>query len=48
VGPDGTTIPGDPGTEDELGEALITRDEGRRIIGLSTDQNILIQRPEES
>lgn len=31
---------------DETGEALITRDEARRIIGLSTDQQALIESPE--
>jgi hypothetical protein len=33
-------------TEDEAGEALLTRDEARSIIGLSTDQNALIERPQ--
>lgn len=32
--------------EDETGEALLTRDEARRIIGLSTDQNALVERPD--
>lgn len=37
-----------PGTEDETGEALITLPEARRIIGLSTDSQVLIKRPEDN
>lgn len=47
--PDGTTIPGQPGKPGKaavLAEPLLTRDEARRIIGLSTDQNVLSQTPE--
>lgn len=35
-----------PAVEDETGDPLITRDEARRIIGLSTDQQALIEQPE--
>jgi hypothetical protein len=35
-----------PGIAPTLGEPLITRDEARRIIGLSTDQQALIERPD--
>lgn len=33
-------------TEDVTDEALITRDEAREIIGLSTDQQVLIEKPD--
>jgi uncharacterized protein len=42
TGPDGVTSPGKPA---ELGEPLITHQEARKIIGLSTDQQILIESP---
>jgi hypothetical protein len=35
-----------PAVEDETGDPLITRDEARRIIGLSTDQQAFLERPE--
>lgn len=38
TGPDGTITPGKPA---ETGEALITHEEARKIIGLSTDQHVL-------
>ena len=46
----GETIPGQPGRpgkEAVTAEPLISRDEARRIVGLSSDQNILIEMPEE-
>ncbi len=47
MGPDGTVVtPGDPGTPDEQGDALLTREEARKLIGLSTDQQALIEKPE--
>lgn len=45
TGPSGVTTPAIPG---ERGEPLISREEGRRIIGLSTDQRILIESPEDN
>ena len=35
-----------PATPDETDEPLLTRDEARRIIGLSTDQQALMERPD--
>lgn len=35
-----------PAQPDETGDALLTRDEARAIIGLSTDQNVLIEQPD--
>jgi len=48
--PDGTVVPGSEGQEGKEAvteEALITRDEARRIIGLSTDQKLLAEFPED-
>jgi hypothetical protein len=39
--------PGSPGVPAVLAEPLLNRDEARRILGLSTDQNLLAQFPEE-
>lgn len=41
----GEVTPGTPATPDITGEALITRDEARKIIGLSTDQQALENTP---
>ena len=35
-----------PGTEDETEEPLLTRAEARKLIGLSTDDNLYIEKPE--
>jgi hypothetical protein len=39
--------PGTPGTPAVTADPLISRDEARRILGLSTDQNLLAQFPED-
>jgi hypothetical protein len=44
----GEVIPGTPATPDETTDALISRDEARKIIGLSTDQAAFIETPEEN
>lgn len=40
--------PATPGTPGQTGDPLITRDEARKIIGLSTDQQMLVQQPVDS
>jgi hypothetical protein len=44
---DPTTGQVTPGTPEVRGQPLITREEARRIIGLSSDQQVLIESPEE-
>lgn len=45
IGADGQVV--SEGTPAEYGDPLITHAEARRIIGLSTDQQVLIERPED-
>jgi hypothetical protein len=46
TGPEGEIISeGDPGTPDETGDPLLTREEARKLIGMSTDQHAFIESP---